>query len=81
MLHDESNITFYNRDIKKYLHDYYCDKIQFAANPRVNESELFFSSAILPGDLAAKLKNQNVLSEAGKILHKYLSDISFGLED
>ena len=53
--------------------DLYGNKIQFVQNPCRNDSELVYSSAIHPGELATKIKNQNILHASyilRRILHK-----------
>ena len=74
-------LTIRNRDVKHLLIQHYGDSIQFAQNPRRNESELVFSAKIEPGDLACKIKNLDVLKEAGTLLRTLLKDVDFGLTD
>ena len=45
MTRDES-VAVYNRDVKRYLIDYYGKIIQFSPSHRVNEPEMCFSSDI-----------------------------------
>lgn len=80
-LEKRDHITLQNRDVKQLPMDYYGDKIQFAQNPRRNASELVYSSAIHPSELATKIKNQNILYDAGNILKDILQQVNFGLGD
>ena len=71
----------YNRDLKHLMVAHYGDSIKFSTNIRVNESEMFFSSEISASELAIKLKNQNILREAGIQLREALLNVDFGLQD
>ena len=50
-------------------------------NPHRNASELVYSSAIHPGELAINIKNQNILHAAGNMLSGILYQVNFGLGD
>ncbi len=69
-LAENVDVQIYNRDVKKYLIDHYKDGIQFAPNPRKNESEIVFSAHITAAEMAAKVTNLNVLKLAGETLRQ-----------
>ena len=73
--------TFQNRDMKQMITFHYRDSVTIAPNNRVNEPDIFFSSEIDATDLAIKLKNQNVMKEAGTCMREALMEVDFGLQD
>lgn len=73
--------TFQARDMKQLIHNHYGESVTFAPNVRVNESDIFFSSNVSAADLAIKLKNQDIMREAGTKLREALLDVDFGLQD
>lgn len=73
--------TFQTRDMKQLILNHYRELVTFAPNSRMNESDIFFSSDINTTDLAIKLKNQDIMREAGTKLRVVLLDIDFGLQD
>lgn len=76
------NGTLYNRDVKSFLLSHYGDNIVIEKNERVYESEIVFSSSVRAGDIAIKLKNQNVYSECGKGMREDIKQqVDFNLED
>lgn len=80
-LDDNVDLIVYNRDVKKLLVDHCGDHIQFAPNPRQNESELVFSSNITAADLAVKIKNLDVVKQVGETLNKAAKQVDYGLDD
>ena len=70
-----------NRDMKDFIISKYGDTIIITANARANESDIFYSSRITAADLLVKLKNQNLMREAGLQLAKDFDEVDFGLED
>jgi hypothetical protein len=73
--------TFRNRDMKQLIISHFGESVTIAPNSRVNESDIFFSSDINAADLAIKLKNQDIMREAGTKLREALMDVDFGLQD
>lgn len=73
--------TFLNRDMKQLIISHYGESVAISPNSRVNESDIFFSSDINAADLAIKLKNQDIMREAGTKLREALMDVDFGLQD
>ena len=61
--------------------EHYGESIQFAPNPRRNPSELVLSSSITAAEVSSKLKNMDVLKEAGESLRKAMKKVDFGLDD
>ena len=80
MLDKGHHITLQNKDIKQLLIDHYGNKIQFA-HTCSNAIELVYSQAIHYSDLETKIKNQDILHEAGYISRGTLQQIKFGLWD
>ena len=70
-----------NRDMKQFLGSNYGDTVTITSNAKAYESDIFYSSQITPGDLLTKLKNQDIMREAGLQLRKDLKVVDFGLED
>ena len=66
--------AFQNRDMKQLIISHYGKFITISPNSRVNQSDIFFSSDINAADLAIKLKNQDIMSEAGNKLREVLMD-------
>jgi len=60
---------------------HYGESVTIVSNSRVNEPDIFFSSDLDATDLAIKLKNQNIMREAGIKLREALMDVDFGLQD
>lgn len=81
MMTKDETLELYNRDVKKYLIDFYGDKIQFCPSHKVNEPELCFSADITVEELAQKLRCQNVVRSAGEILRESLEKVNFNLDD
>ena len=77
----EEMCSLYNRDVKSFLVTHYGDAIQCCPNTRRNESEMFFSATISACDIASKLKNLNIMREAGQHLRSLLKEVNFGLGD
>lgn len=73
--------TFQNRDMKQLIISHYGQSVTISPNSRVNDSDFIFSSDISAADLAIKLKNQDIMREAGTQLRKVLKDVDFGLQD
>lgn len=73
--------TFQNRDMKHLIISHYGDSVTISANTKATESDIFFSSGITAADLAIKLRNQNIMREAGAKLREVLLDVDFGLQD
>ena len=67
--------------MKQFLMEKYGNDIVITENARANESDIFYSSKITAADLLVKIKNQNLMQEAGRQLAKDFDDIGFGLED
>lgn len=80
-LSPNEELNIYNRDVKTFLIDHYGKNIQFAANTRKNESELVFSSNVTAADIATKIRNINVLKDAGEALRSSMMKVDFGLDD
>ena len=78
---ETDDVLIYNRNVKKLLSDHYGDSIQYAPNPRQNESEIVFSSNVNAAQLTAKIKNTNVMKTAGVSLKQALQKVDFGIED
>ena len=78
---DNLDFKIYNRDVKEMLLQEYGEKIQFACNPRKNESDLVFSSNIKAADIAIKLHNLDIIKQAGEILNHAAMKVDYGLED
>lgn len=73
--------TFQNRDMKQLIISHYGQSVTISTNSRVNDSDIIFSSDISAADLAIKLKNQDMMREAGTQLRKVLKGVDFGLQD
>ena len=73
--------TFLNRDMKQLIISHYGHSVTISPNSRVNESDIIFSSDISAADIVIKLKNQDIMQEAGTQLRKVLKDVDFGLQD
>ncbi len=73
--------TFQNRDMKQMIMSHYGEAVRISSNTRVNESDIFLSSLISAAELATKLKNQDIMKDAGRMLREALMDIDFGLQD
>ena len=71
----------YNRDVKKFLIDYYGNRIQFCPSHRVNEPEMCFSADISIEDLTRTPRNKDVVRSAGEILREAFNQIDFKLAD
>jgi len=77
----DDSVEVYNRDVKKFLTDYYGNIIQFCPSYRVNESEMCFSADISVEDLTRTLRNKDVVRSAGEILRNTFSEVDFKLAD
>ena len=79
----ENDSTFknLNRIVKRCLKEHYGDTIQFCQNIRRRDGEMLFSSSCTPDAIASKLKNINVMREAGLHLRDTLQEVDFGLHD
>ena len=73
--------TFQNCDIKQMLMSHYGESVTIVSNSRLNEPDIFFSLDLDATELAIKLKNQNIMREAGTKLTEALMDVDFGLKD
>jgi len=71
--------TFQNRNMKELIISHY--GVTISPSSRVNDSDIIFSSDISAADLAIKLKNQDMMREAGTQLRKVLKGVDFGLQD
>ena len=67
--------------MKQFLTSNYGDTVTITSNARVNESDIFYLSRIKTSNLLVKLKNQDIMREAGLQLRKDLKEVDFGLED
>ncbi|KAH3850804.1 hypothetical protein DPMN_093277 [Dreissena polymorpha] len=72
--------TFLNRDMKQLIISHNGHSVTISPNSRVNESDIIFSSDISANDIVIKLKNQDIMQEAGTQLRKVLKDVDFGLQ-
>ena len=83
MLEAANNTEFeiYNRDVKKMFIDHYGDRLQIVPNPKRCESELVYSSNISPSALAIKIRNLDLLRQAGESLNLSAKNVDFGLDD
>ena len=78
---EELESEFKKRDLKQMLLNEFPDTITIVENPRQNESDIVFSSAISQSELAVKLKNLNVYHECGTELRNVLFSVDYGLND
>ena len=62
---EELNSPLRARDVRGFLEEHYGDGIKLIPNTRANESHFLYSSSISPEALAVKIKNQNIVEEAG----------------
>ena len=69
------------RDMKQMMSDEFSDSITFIPNPRINESDIVFSSDITKAELAVKINNLDVMKKSGEQLRQSLLDVDFGLDD
>ena len=69
------------RDVREFLEVHYGDLINLVPNNRVNESYFLYSSSISANVLAQKIKNQDIMAEAGKMIREELFNVDFGLKD
>lgn len=67
--------------MKHLIISHYGDSVTISANTKATESDIFFSSGITAADLTIKLRNQNIMREAGAKLREVLLDVDFGLQD
>ncbi|KAL8619946.1 hypothetical protein ACOMHN_015228 [Nucella lapillus] len=72
---------FRNRDMRQLISSHYGESVTFSHNSRVNKSDIFFSSDINAAEVVVKLKNQDIMIEAGTKLRETLVDVDFGLQD
>lgn len=73
--------TFKTRDMKQLILNHYGELVTVAPSSTMNKSNIFFSSDINATDLAIKLKNQEIMREAGAKLREVRLDVDFGLQD
>ena len=78
---EELSSELRTRDVRELLETHYGDKINLVPNSRVNESYFLYSSSINAELLALKIKNQNIMAEAGKMVRAELLKVNFGLQD
>ena len=69
------------RDIKKLLIENYGESITISASEKICESENVYSSSLTVAELAAKIKNTNIIRECAKILKSDFKKVDFGLQD
>ncbi|MES9882523.1 MAG: hypothetical protein ABW185_16770, partial [Sedimenticola sp.] len=74
-LAENGDVEIYNRDVKQFLLAHYGDKIQFCPSHRANEPEMCFSSEISVEDVAAKMRDMNVVKSCGEILREALRKV------
>ena len=75
------NSTFRNCDMKQLIVSHYGESVTVAPNIRVKEPDILFSSVINAADLAVKLKNLDIMREAGIKLTETLLNVDFRLQD
>ncbi|KAH3717695.1 hypothetical protein DPMN_060490 [Dreissena polymorpha] len=67
--------------MKQLIISHYEHSVKLLPNSRVNESDISFSSDISAAEIVIKLKNQDIMQEAGAQLRKVLKDVDFGIQD
>ena len=67
--------------MKTMLQNHYGEKIVITSNIRKNESDLVYSAHIKPEDLVIKMKNQDLMREAGQHIREAIQKVDFGLQD
>ena len=81
MMEHNATIEVYNRDVKKFLQNFYGDRIRFCPSNKVYEPEMFFSSDVTIDDVMKSLRNKDTVKSAGEILRESLKKVDFKLTD
>ena len=72
MMEHNATIEVYNRDVKKFLQNFYGDRIRFCPSNKVYEPDIFFSSDVTIDDVMKSLRNKDTVKSAGEILRESL---------
>ena len=75
------NSPLRNRDMKEMIAGHYGERTTIAANTRANEPDLVFSADVTAEDLISKIKNQDLMREAVRLLRELFLNLDFGLSD
>lgn len=76
---DNNDVKIYNRDVKIFLLEHYGDMVQFCPSNRVSETGMCFSSDISVDNIAATMRNTNVVRSCGELLKESVQKADFKL--
>ena len=77
----DNEIIFRSNEIKRYVTDEFSTALKIYCNPNHNEGDFIFSAKLTDSEVAAKMKQNNLIEEVGRVLKKVIKSVDFALDD